>query len=175
MNRNFCRIAIVMLLTVCAGFFTQASSLPTNAPARIELRDQFDAPQILIFPSTNVTVLTIADRRGSEQISAWVIGIKKRFANQVDIRGLADVSAVPRPLHSLVRKKFQHVQSYPVMMDWTGTEVKRFRYTAGKANLLVIDHHGQIVRRYCGEATPALIQDLSASLDLLISGKPANN
>ena len=35
---------------------------PTNAPALIEMRDQFDALQKLSFPTTNVTILTIADR-----------------------------------------------------------------------------------------------------------------
>jgi hypothetical protein len=139
------------------------------------LHDQFGAPQILVFPTTNITVLTIADRKGSEQISAWVLGIKRRFANGFNIRGLADVSAVPGPLHSLVRRKFQRVQAYPVMMDWTGDAVKRFSYTRGKANLLVLDTRGRIAKRYCGEATPQLIEDLSAVIDLLIAGKPVNN
>ena len=64
----------------CKGWFALVSALvllsdadavepqpiPTNAPACIELRDQFDSPQRLTFPATNLVVLTIADKTGAE-------------------------------------------------------------------------------------------------------------
>ena len=62
-------IVSLLLLTLATGVSgapnSEPSSTPTNAPSSIELHDQFDAPQTLSFPATNVTLLTIADKKGS--------------------------------------------------------------------------------------------------------------
>lgn len=144
---------------------------PTNAPARIELRDQYDAPQILLFPTTNITLLTIADKKGSEQIAGWVAPVKKQFARRVDIRGLADVSAVPWPLRALVRREFRKSQSYPVMLDWSGDVVKSFAYEPDKANVLLLDARGKILKRFSGAADAAAVQDLSAAIDSALAAQ----
>ena len=160
---------LLLLLTLATGVSaapsSEPSSVPTNAPSLIELHDQFDAPQKLSFPGTNVTLLTIADKKGSEQIAGWVAALKQRFAKRIDIRGLADMSTVPRPLRSMVRTKFQKVHTYPVMLDWSGEAVKAFTYVPGKANVLVLDARGQILKRISGEANPKAVQDLCASID----------
>jgi hypothetical protein len=154
---------------------SQPPATPTNAPFSIELHDQYDAPQTLLFPAQKLTVLTIADKKGSEQIAGWVAPLKQRFGTQIDIRGLADVSAVPRPLRPMVRKKFQKVQPFPVMMDWTGETVKAFTYVPDKANILFLNERGQILRRYSGEASPKALQDLRAAIQAALSNFPALN
>ena len=163
------QIISLLLLTLTAGVSaapnSEPSSTPTNAPSRIELHDQFDALQTLSFPATKVTLLTIADKKGSEQIAGWVAPLKQRFGKRIDIRGLADVSTVPRPLRGMVRMRFQKSQAYPVMMDWSGKAVKAFTYVPDKANVLVLDAHGQILKRISGEANPQAVQDLCAAID----------
>ena len=163
------QIVSLLLLTLATGVSAapkaEPSITPTNAPSSIALHDQFDAPQTLSFPATNVTLLTIADKKGSEQIAGWVAPLKQRFGKRIDIRGLADVSTVPRPLRGMIRMKFQKIQTYSVMMDWSGETVKAFTYVPDKANVLVLDGRGQILKRLSGAANPQAVQDLCAAID----------
>jgi len=154
--------------SVVAGEF---ASFSTNAPACLELRDQFDRPQKLSFPTTNLTLLTIADKKGSKQIAGWVVPVEQRFGGRIVIRGIADVSSVPGPLRGIVRKKFQKLQAYPVMMDWSGVAVKAFVYVPGKADILVLDSRGRILRRVTGEANDRAVQDLCGSIEHALAGR----
>lgn len=164
-------ISAVTLLICRNATAGESVAQPTNAPASIELRDQFNALQKLCFPTTNVTILTIADKKGSEQIAGWVAPLKQRFGPRIDIRGMADVSGVPGALRGMVRKKFQKLQAYPVMMDWSGVAVKAFTSMPGKANILVLDGRGQILQRTSGEATVPAIQDLCGVIDRALASQ----
>lgn len=163
------QIVSLLLVTLAASLSAAPNSgpsiIPTNAPSLIELHDQYDVPQTLSFPATNITLLTIADRKGSEQVASWITPLKQRFGKRIAIRGLADVSTVPRPFRGLVRKKFQKLQSYPVMLDWSGNTVKAFTYVPDKVNVLVLDERGQILKRISGEANPDALQELFAAID----------
>ena len=139
--------------------------IPTHAPACIELRDQFDSPQRLTFPATNLVLLTIADKTGAEQVDSWIAAIKPRYAGRVEIRGLADVQGVPAFLRGKVRKKFQQTRQYPVMMDWSGEACAKFNFQPGVANLFLIARDGSIVGRWTGTATDGAVSELSALLD----------
>lgn len=165
MKKTLSVFLLAMVLRANAAPNSEPSIAPTNAPALIELRDQYDAPQKLSFPATNLTVLTIADKKGSAQIAGWVAPLKQRFGRQLGIRGLADVSTVPRPLRGMVRAKFQKLQAYPVMLDWSGAAVKRFTYVPGQASVLLLDGRGRILKRWSGEASPKAVQDLCAAID----------
>jgi len=165
MKRIFLLLIVTLAFDAGAAPPTPASDIPTNAPSSIELHDQFDAPQKLSFPTTNITMLIIADRAGSEQISGWITPLKKRFDTRISFRGLADVSTVPRLLRGMVRTKFQKSQSYPVMMDWSGETVKALTYVPEKANVLLLDPHGQILKRISGEATPGAVADLCNAVE----------
>ena len=158
-------LLVTLAIGVSAAPNSEPSFTPTNAPSSIELHDQFDAPQTLSFPTTNVTLLTIADKKGSEQIAGWVTPLKQRFGKRIDIRGLADVSTVPRPFRGMVRKNFQRLQTHPVMLDWSGEVVKAFTYMPDNANVLVLDARGQILKRISGEVNPKAVQDLCAAID----------
>jgi len=156
---------VTLATSIHAAPSAESSVLPTNAPSSIALRDQFDAPQTLSFPADNLTLLTIADKKGSEQISGWIAPLKQRFGQRIDFRGLADMSTVPRPLRGMIRKKFQAHQTYPVMLDWSGEAVKAFTYVPDKANVLLLDTHGHILRRFSGDANPKALEDLCAAVD----------
>jgi hypothetical protein len=154
--------ASLMAASAVAG--DRVCVMPTNAPARIELHDQFDWPRTLVFPTTNITLLTIADKAGSEQIAAWVAPVKDRFKDALVIEGIADLSAVPRPLRGLVRRKFQKAQTHPVMLDWSGEVVKSFAVLPDRVNVFVLDEEGNILKRLAGKATEEGIEQLGAVL-----------
>jgi hypothetical protein len=145
-------------------------SAVTNAPVNIELKDQFDSPQVLSFPTTNLIVLTIADHKGSEQIAGWVAPVKQRYGLRVDIRGIADMSAVPGWLRGVVRKRFQQRQVYPVMLDWSGDVVKAFAAVNETVNVFVLDERGWILKRFAGEARPRDLEEMYATIDHALAG-----
>ena len=157
------------LITLLAGFALTAAAapaiVPTNAPARIELNDQFDLPQTLCFPTTNITLLTIADHKGSEQIAGWIAPVKQKYGTRLDIRGIADLSPVPRIMRGMIRRQFQKAQTYPVMLDWSGEAVKAFTYVPDRVNVLVMDGSGRILTRLTGAANERVLDELYAVLD----------
>jgi hypothetical protein len=162
-------LGFVTVLHATAGKTT--CGVPTNAPATIALRDQFDAAQRISFPTTNVFLFTIADEKGSEQIAAWVAPVKERFHERVEICGIADVSAVPRPLRGLVRKQFRQAQAHPVMLDWTGDTVKAFGCASDQVNVFVVEGEGRILSRVVGPASEAKLHDLFSVLDETLGSK----
>ncbi len=153
------------LAGLCESPAGEAAKPSAKAPAAIDLHDQYDAPQRLAFPATNVVVLTIADKKGSEQIDGWVAALKSRYAGRIELRGLADVGGVPGFLRGKVRKKFQETRTYPVMMDWSGKVCAQFGYQPAVANVLVIARDGHIHARIAGSAREPAIEELSAAID----------
>jgi len=131
---------------------------------RIELHDQYQNLQSLNFPTTNVTFLTIADRKGSAQIAGWITALKAHHNGPIDIRGLADVGGVPSLLRGRIRKRFQETILYPVMMDWSGDVCAKFRYVADQANVIIIDRNGSIAGRFSGQATEANLKEAFVAL-----------
>lgn len=164
---------IVALL--CLSLFTflaagaERSTRPTNAPARIQLHDQYEAVQTLSFPTTNITVITIADKRGSEQIAGWVALLKSRYAGRIEIRGLADVGGAPGFIQGKIRRKFQESHKYPVMLDWSGEVCAKFGYEKGVANVLILDREGIIRGRSTGAANEKACADFNAALEKVLA------
>lgn len=140
-------------------------ALPTNAPACIELRDQYDAAHRLSFPNTNFVVLTIADRKGSEEIDGWITALKQRYEGRIELRGIADVGGVPGFLQGRIRKKFREARPHPVMMDWSGKVCTQLGYAPDVANILVLGHDGLIHGRFTGPAVDPNRQKAFALLD----------
>jgi hypothetical protein len=146
------RIVAICLLPL---FQCVAEAAPVEAPKlpeMITLRDQYDSPQELRFPATNITVITISDRKGSEEVEGWIALLKTRYQGGIDLRGIADVAGVPSFLQGRIRRKFQETRKYPVMMDWSGTVCALFKYKKETANLLVIGRDGTILGHFLGPA-----------------------
>ena len=159
-------IALLMVrLFVGVATGTERPALPTNAPTRIELRDQYDTVQTLTFPTTNITVLTIADKRGAEQIADWIALLKSRYAGRIQIRGLADVGGAPGFVQGKIRRKFQESHKYPVMLDWTGKVCAQLGYEKGVANILILGHDGAILGRSTGPATERAGAEFNVALE----------
>lgn len=163
--RIFATCVMVCLLGTGRVISSEASKPPAHAPASFELRDQYDAPQRLAFPATNIIVLTIADKKGSEQIDGWVAALKARYAGRIELRGLADVGGVPWFLRGKVRKKFQETRTYPVMMDWSGKVCAQFGFKPGLANVLVFARDGNIHARLAGPALEPSLKEFFATID----------
>ncbi len=167
-------LIVIHLLLGCATTGAgESARLPTNAPSNIELRDQFDAPQRLSFPGTNVVVLTIADRKGAEEVDGWIAALKPLYAGRVEFRGLADVAGVPGLFHARVRARFQETRQYPVMLDWSGDVCAEFGYHGGTANILIIDREGGIRARLSGRASPAALASARVALEAALSSTGA--
>lgn len=156
--RRHSRLLVAGTLAFCwlvrAG---AGATQPVKLPARVELRDQFEQVQKLEFPAPRITVLTLADRKGSEEIDPWIAALKARYKGRVDFRGVANVSGVPGFLQGAVRKKFREVRPYPIMMDWTGELCARLGYQPGVATILVVAKDGVIRARFGGRATATAI------------------
>lgn len=166
-------IVINLLLTYETRGDQELASRSAKAPARVEMLDQFDTPQRLSFPATRVIVLTIADRKGSEDVDGWIAALKPLYAGRVDFRGLADLAGVPGLFQPKLRRKFQETRKYPVMMDWSGAACVQFGYRRGVANILVIDRDGLIRTRIYGGATQATVASARVALDAALSSADA--
>jgi hypothetical protein len=127
----------------------------TSLAASIELKDQYEKSHVISFPRGKLSVLTIADRKGSAQLEAWVQPIREKFGEQIEIHGLADVAGVPGPIRPMVREYFREKVEYPVMLDWDGAVAARYGYVRKAALVLVIDRNGEIRHRVTGAADAA--------------------
>lgn len=169
MNRTAATLMLAATFAARVSIHADESRpLSSNAPACIELRDQFDAAHKLTFPTTNVTLLTIADKKGASQVDAWIAALKPGYAARVAIHGLADVGGVPSFVQGRVRKGFQETRKHPVMLDWSGRVCAQLGYQKDVANILVLDRNGVIQARFTGAAEPAAVTSARAALDKVL-------
>jgi len=162
-RHTFLLILLNLALVARAGATTNsivAAPTATNTCAQFTLLDQFEKTHHFTFPKGKPVVLTVADKKGSEDIKAWAHPLAERFGEKIIIAGLADVSTVPGPLRGLVRSKFKKAISYPVMLDWDGDSSRSFNYTKGKANVYLISENGRILHHLSGEADETQIAEL---------------
>src|SRR5690606_28597680 len=104
---------------------TEVAVLATNLIcSSFKLHDQFGQEHSISFPRTNITVLTIADRRGNAQVNSWIGPLRERYEGQVSLLGIADVSEVPSAFHNAFERRFRKLRSQPVMLDWKGVVTK---------------------------------------------------
>jgi hypothetical protein len=169
------RIAALWLLTTLLGALpcstvaaaTNAAAStpsPTNLCPQFTLQDQFGSTHEFKFPRTKATVLTVADKRGSEDIKAWVHPLAVEFGDQIEIAGLADVSTVPGLLRSMVKSQFKKAITFPVMLDWDGGPTRSLNYIKGEANVYLIAPAGGVLHHYSGKVTPDKLNVLEADV-----------
>ena len=141
----------LLLGLIAAHCFTPfAVASPVAKLGNFELTDQEAKKRIYRFPKTKVTVMTVADRKGADQLAPWIQRVYDRFQNQIDIDGVADVSMIPKLFQPILREAFKKRLAYSVMLDWDGSVVKQFAYEKNVANIYVIDRGGRIVQRLTG-------------------------
>ena len=135
------------------------------------LKDQHKAEHKQTFPRENISIIALADRKGSDQLEDWITPFYKRYAENVDICGVANLKGVPKLLRPMIRGLFRKGVEYPVMMDWTGAVCESLNYTAGVADIFVVDTAGAVVHRISGAATDERLKACYAVIDRLIQEK----
>jgi len=137
--------------------------------ANFELSDQHAQTRKYVFPTSKVTVMTVADHKGSDQLAPWVERVYARYQQRIDIDGVADVSMIPKPFQGLLRSEFRKRLTRSVMLDWDGALVRQFGYRPGVANLYVIDRRGRIVKAIAGPVSDAAMSELSRAIDRAVA------
>ena len=158
-------LAILLLHTV-------ALAAPVEKLADFELTDQDAKPRAYRFPKAKVTVMTVADHQGSDQLAPWIQRLYDRYEKRIDIDGIADVSMIPRPFHGMFREAFRKQLTRSVMLDWEGDVVKQFDYAKGVANLYIIDRRGRIVQQFSGVLTEDGLRAMTREIDRAIAKAP---
>jgi len=140
-----------------------------NQIADFVLADQHGQVRTYRFPKARVTVMAIADSKGSAQLEPWISKIYQRFGTAVDIDGIADVSRVPAALQSTVRIVFRNQLARSIMLDWDGSVVKQFGYKRGNANLYLLNEQGHVVDQLSGPIEQSKLDQLSRALQAELS------
>lgn len=168
-----CLLTLMMLISCFAS-----ESDDENAEVRrvhsFTLSDQFKKKHTQTFPGRRIIVLALADRKGSKQLEDWITPFYKRYGEQIDIYGVANLKGVPRVMKPLLRKLFRKGLDYPVMMDWSGEVCKALNYDAGKANILILCPKGVIRHRINGKVTEKDLQDCFLKVDELLKAAAAS-
>jgi hypothetical protein len=143
--------------------------------SHFELTDQEAKKRIYRFPKTKVTVMTVADRKGADQLAPWIQPVYDRYQNQIDIDGIADVSMIPKLFQQILREAFKKRVEYSVMLDWDGSVVKQFAYKKNVANIYVINRGGRIVQRLTGAVRNEALRALFRAIDAAIADIQQND
>jgi hypothetical protein len=144
---------------------TAAIAAPVEKLTDFDLTDQDAKPRSYRFPKAKVTVMTVADHKGSDQLAPWIQRIYDRFEKRIDIDGIADVSMIPKPFHNMFREAFRKKLTRSVLLDWGGSVVKQFGYAKGVANIYVIDRGGRIVKQVSGPAADDTAREIILEID----------
>lgn len=153
------------LLLIVLALRVAAVAAPIEKLADFDLTDQDAKPRSYRFPKAKVTVMTVADHKGSDQLAPWIQRLYDRYEKRIDIDGVADVSMIPKPFHNMFREAFRKQLTRSVMLDWGGSVVKQFDYAKGVANIYVIDRLGRIVKQVSGPVTAAAERELTRDID----------
>ena len=146
-----------------------ALAAPVAKLTDFELTDQEAKPRSYRFPKAKITVMTVADHKGSEQLAPWIQRVRERYETRIDSDGIADVSIIRKAFHGMFRDAFRKKLTYSVMLDWDGSVVRQFGYKKGIANIDLIGHAGRIVKQMTGPVSEASAQDLFREIDRVIS------
>ena len=152
-----------------------AVAAPVAKLGNFELTDQEANKRTYRFPKTKVTVMTVADQKGADQLAPWIQRVYDRFQNQIDIDGVADVSMIPKLFQPILREAFKKRLAYSVMLDWDGSVVKQFAYEKNVANIYVIDRGGRIVKRLTGAVSNEALRALFRAIDAAIADAQQND
>ena len=146
-----------------------AVAAPVEKLTDFDLTDQDAKPRVYRFPKAKVTVMTVADHKGSDQLAPWIQKLHDRYQNRIDIDGIADVSMIAKPFQAMFREAFRKQLTRSVMLDWDGAVVKQFGYTKAVANLYVIDRQGRIVKQITGPMTEDGAREITREIDRVLA------
>jgi hypothetical protein len=147
---------------------TDSSAINILQVQAFTLKDQHKAEHQQKFPRESVSIFALADRKGSDQLEDWITPLYKRYEENVDIFGVANMKGLPKVLRPMLRGIFKKSIEYPVMMDWTGSVCESLNYQSGVTDIFVVDSNGTVIHRISGEATEEKMQVCYTVIDRLI-------
>ena len=129
----------------CAGavFLLTATAI---AQEPLELSTQFDET-VAILGDGQPRIIVYADRTGSRQAEKWGRALESAPCPSV---GVANLAAVPDIGRSMARDSFK--DDDPIALDWQGEVAERLGFTAGEANVYLVDATGRVVEHFHGPA-----------------------
>lgn len=138
-----------------------------------ELTDQFGNTNRVEFPRSRPLLLLIGDRRGSEEVDAWIDPLKQRWGDLADLAGIADVSAAPRFIRGRILEGIRRQRPRPLMLDFEGKVTAPLQCTAKTANLLVVARDGRLLARLTGKPDATKLAAVGAALGSPAAGSNA--
>ena len=106
-------------------------------------------------------ILIISDRKGSDQIAAWVLALKARCGQDLPLMGVADVRGAPGWVQGLIRRRFRQQCSYPILLDASGRLPAALPCRENEANVFLLDTAGRVLASEHGECAPAPLERLA--------------
>lgn len=162
------------LLLVCASLGDQPAQHSVTNQMQVKdfkLDDQFKKTHDQSFPKSRVSIFAMADRKGSDQLEDWITPFYKRYTDQVDICGIANLKGVPGLLKPMIRKVFKSGVDYPVMMDWSGEICEAFSYKPKVADIFIITKGGMVTFRTSGAASEEKLNACYVIVDALLAAE----
>ena len=147
-----------------------AASKPST-PIEFTLSDQDGIKRVVDYPREKISVLVVADQKGSSEIAGWIAPLYARYEKQVDITGIAALPGIPPMFHGLFRREFKKRLTYPVMLDWKGDVSRSFGYEKERAQLFVISRDGRVVLSESGAANEQGLARVFSEIDRLRRGR----
>lgn len=160
--RNLMTFMVFALLAGAAG----AQSLIDIRAPEFTLQDQHVKTVSLRQFEGRVVVLIASDKEGSSQNPAWTRAIRDKYADEVIVLGIADVSSVPFFLKGKIRNDFKK-EGDSILLDWKGEVFNAYNLTKGVSNVILIDKKSMIHYRSSGSASPEAVQGLFEKIDAL--------
>ena len=117
--------AVILLRTAAIA------AAPVERLSDFELTDQNAKTRSYRFPKAKVTVMTVADHKGSDQLAPWIQALHDRYRKRIDIDGLADVSMIPKLFHGMFREALMAADACANIHLDTSSSNSWIRYTPG--------------------------------------------
>lgn len=157
-------LTVMLLILQIAG--VQAENTVGGKAPEFTLRDQFEKTVSLQQYAGRAVVLIASDKEGSSQNAAWNKAVKGKYADEVAVQGIADVSSAPFFLKGRIRKDLRR-DAESILLDWKGEVFKAYGMKKGVSNVILIDREGMIRHRTSGPAVPDAVQELFEMIDTL--------
>ncbi len=142
---------------------------PPAALHSFRLPDQFGTNHHHTFPRSRPLLLVVGDRKGVEEVDAWLGPLKQYWGRTTDIAGVADVRAVPRFLRDRVVTGIRKARTHPVMLDFDGTVLASMPCARRTANVFVVRPDGVLATNVTGLPSEAALASLAEALHPLLA------
>jgi predicted transcriptional regulator len=156
-------IVLVFLLPLSRAI---AENMVGEMATEVTLQDQYEKTVSLRQYGGHIVVLLASDKEGKAQNAAWIKAISGKYAGQVAVQGMADVSNVPFFLKNKIRNDLKKDEG-SIILDWNGEVFRSYGFAKGRSNIVLIDSRGVIRHRSSGAAAPGAVQELFRKIEAL--------